>query len=170
MLIRIDGEPIDDIYALTADDGPLGDGPLLVTYTRALHDHADLVGRPWPFGVRIPNTVLCDQIAFSLNDAALLAIDFPTFADGRGFSLGRRLRLAGFAGTLRAVGPLIPDQIRHCRRVGFNEISIPNEVARRHSVADWRVASAIISGAYQDGYGGDTILERRRIEREKARA
>ena len=42
-------------------------------------------------------------------DAAIekIRIDFPNFADGRGFTLARLLRLHGYSGELRAKGHLI---------------------------------------------------------------
>ena len=52
----------------------------------------------------------------SLLDAQLIAIDFPTFMDGRGFSTAEILRHAGFIGELRAVGNLIQDQLFFLKR------------------------------------------------------
>jgi phosphoadenosine phosphosulfate reductase len=49
-------------------------------------------------------------------------IVFDSFKDGRGFSLAAHLRKAGFAGELRAIGPLLPDQISALRRVGFDTV------------------------------------------------
>ena len=39
-----------------------------------------------------------------------VVITFPNFADGRGFTLARSLRLRGYTGILRAKGPIISDQ------------------------------------------------------------
>lgn len=75
---------------------------------------------------------------------ALVAIDFPAFSDGRGFSLARRLRELGYQGRLRATGRLIADQYAMARRVGFDEVAIAPDVAARQpqdqwlARADWR--------------------------------
>lgn len=70
--------------------------------------------------------------------AALIRVVFPSFADGRGFSLGRRLRDLGYRGRLRAHGPLIPDQRVHLRACGFDELEIGAEVlARQGGAAAW---------------------------------
>lgn len=169
MLIRTDGLSAEDQYAILDDQTPFGESPVIVSLPRAIRDRDRLIARAAPFGVMLFNDVRLEEVAPLLDDASLFAIVFPTFSDGRGFSLARRLRLAGFSGSLRAVGPVIPDQIRHARAVGFDEISLPNNVASRHSAEDWRIAASIISNAYQEGYFDGTIVERRRQARGLAR-
>ncbi|AUH33882.1 DUF934 domain-containing protein [Paracoccus tegillarcae] len=67
----------------------------------------------------------------------LVAIDFPAMTDGRGFSLARRLRALGYTGQLRATGKLIADQYAMARRVGFDEVEIPAELAARQPQEQW---------------------------------
>ncbi len=67
----------------------------------------------------------------------LIAIDFPAMTDGRGFSLARRLRELGYEGRLRAVGKLIADQYAMARRVGFDEVRIPADLAKRQPEDQW---------------------------------
>ncbi len=51
----------------------------------------------------------------------LIAINFPRFADGRGYSYARLLRERyGYQGELRAVGDVLRDQLFYMSRVGFN--------------------------------------------------
>lgn len=58
------------------------------------------------------------------DDAQLLpviAVDFPSFADGRGYSIAYNLRARlGFEGELRAIGDVLRDQLFYMARVGFN--------------------------------------------------
>lgn len=68
----------------------------------------------------------------------LIRVAFPSMGDGRGFSIARRLRALGYAGTLRASGPLIVDQARAARRVGFDEIELPESVAERQPEELWK--------------------------------
>ncbi len=64
---------------------------------------------------------------------------FPSFSDGRGLSLAKRLRRAGFKGTLRASGPLIADQFREALDCGFDEIELPDAMAARQPWSSgWR--------------------------------
>lgn len=67
----------------------------------------------------------------------LIAIEFPAMTDGRGFSLARRLRELGYQGRLRAVGKLIADQYAMARRVGFDEVQISADLARRQPQEQW---------------------------------
>lgn len=76
--------------------------------------------------------------------AALIRVDFPSFADGRGFTLAAMLRRLGFAGRLRARGHVIADQYAMARRAGFDEVEIDDDLAARQpedqwiARADWR--------------------------------
>lgn len=67
----------------------------------------------------------------------LIAIEFPSTTDGRGFSLARRVRELGYAGRLRATGRLIADQYAMARRVGFDEVEVAGDIARRQPAAQW---------------------------------
>jgi uncharacterized protein (DUF934 family) len=51
----------------------------------------------------------------------VIAVDFPKFADGRGYSIGRLLRERfSFKGELRAVGDIGRDQLHYLQQVGFD--------------------------------------------------
>jgi len=56
---------------------------------------------------------------------SLLAVDFPKFSDGRGYSVAYNLRARfGFAGELRAIGDVLRDQLFYMQRVGFNAFAV----------------------------------------------
>ena len=80
----------------------------------------------------------------NFGDIALIRIDFPSFADGRGFTLARRIRGLGYTGRLRARGHVIADQYSMARRAGFDEVEISGDLAARQpedqwlARADWR--------------------------------
>ena len=67
----------------------------------------------------------------------MVRIDFPSFSDGRGFTLARLLRLRGYRGRLRAKGHVIADQYAMARRAGFDEVEISDELAARQPEEDW---------------------------------
>ena len=55
----------------------------------------------------------------------VIAIDFPLFMDGRGFSYGRTLREHfGYKGEVRAIGQFIRDQLYYLSRCGFDAYAI----------------------------------------------
>ncbi len=96
--------------------------------------------------VEFPNDRDPDDLQPWLDRLALIRVAFPAMADGRGFSIARRLRAMGYAGRLRAVGPLVADQFRAARRVGFDEIELPEAVAERQPAEHWRMRA---QGSYQ---------------------
>lgn len=67
-----------------------------------------------------------------LEQVAVVAVDFPKYADGRGFSHAARLVRAGFAGEIRAVGDVLIDEIPLMRRVGISAFEVRNATARRY--------------------------------------
>ena len=97
--------------------------------------------------VEFPNDRDPADLAPWLERLALIRVAFPAMGDGRGFSIARRLRAMGYAGRLRAVGPLIADQFRAARRVGFDEVELPDAVAERQPEAQWR---ADVGRSYQE--------------------
>lgn len=61
--------------------------------------------------------------------AEVIAIEFPSFADGRGLSLAVSLRgRLGYSGRLRACGDLLPDVLPAMHRCGFDEFEIGDDV------------------------------------------
>ena len=72
-----------------------------------------------------------------LDTIDLIRVDFPSFSDGRGFTIARRLRLLGYQGRLRASGPLLADQYAMARRAGFDEVEIPDDMAARQTEDQW---------------------------------
>jgi phosphoadenosine phosphosulfate reductase len=75
---------------------------------------------------------LADHLGLSL-----IAVEFPAFTDGRGFTLARRLRELGYKGRLRATGKLIADQYAMARRVGIDEVEIGPDLAARQPEEQW---------------------------------
>ncbi len=84
-----------------------------------------------------------------LREAPLVRIDFPSFADGRGFTLARLLRLRGFTGRLRARGHVIADQYAMARRAGFDEVEISDALAARQGPDQWTFRAAWRAHDYQ---------------------
>ena len=55
----------------------------------------------------------------------LIAVDFPKFTDGRGYSIAYNLRTRlGYRGELRAIGDVLRDQLFYMQRVGFNAFAV----------------------------------------------
>ncbi|MEJ6398630.1 DUF934 domain-containing protein [Yoonia sp. 208BN28-4] len=89
-----------------------------------------------PQGVDLPSDTDTAALAGLLN-VAMIRVDFPSFADGRGFTLATRLRGLGYKGRLRAKGHVIADQYAMARRSGFDEVEISDDLASRQPEAQW---------------------------------
>ena len=55
---------------------------------------------------------------------SMIAIEFETFADGRGYSMARMLRRHGYTDEIRAVGDVAMDRIDLMHRVGFDAFEL----------------------------------------------
>ena len=65
-----------------------------------------------------------EAIRDELDQFALIAVDFPKFSDGRGYSIAYNLRKRfGYQGELRAIGDVLRDQLFQMLRTGFDAFS-----------------------------------------------
>ncbi len=116
---------VDDAWRHVADDEALGQGPVIVSLARWQAERELLAGRDEALGLRLPNTARLDAIAADLARFAVIAIEFPVFKDGRGYTLARLLRERhGYAGELRAVGDVLRDQLYFMARAGFDAFEV----------------------------------------------
>jgi uncharacterized protein (DUF934 family) len=88
-----------------------------------------------------------------LHDATAIRVAFPSFADGRGFTIARRLREGGFRGRLRAAGHVLADQYAMARRAGFDEVEIDDALAARQPEEQWRARADWRAHDYQSRLG-----------------
>ncbi len=79
-------------------------------------------------------------LAPHFNAIELIVVPFPSFADGRGFSIAQRLRALGYRGRLRASGHVITDQYPFARFCGFDEVQIDDALAARQPEDLWLAA------------------------------
>ncbi|AMX02453.1 DUF934 domain-containing protein [Microbulbifer thermotolerans] len=87
-----------------------------------------LTERASEIGVWLDSDESADLIGTDATTLPLIAVNFPAFTDGRGFTTGRLLRERyGFQGELRAVGAFIRDQLTYLRRCGFNAFAYEGE-------------------------------------------
>ena len=64
-------------------------------------------------------------IAGDLAHFAVVAVNFPQFTDGRGYSIARLLRERyGWRGELRAIGDVLRDQLFYLARCGFDAFAL----------------------------------------------
>ena len=89
----------------------------------------------------------------------LIAVNFPRFSDGRGYSIARLLRgRHGYKGELRAVGDILLDQLFYLMRVGFDAYALRDDQDPLAAGAALRAFSA----SYQAGADQPLPLFRQR--------
>jgi uncharacterized protein (DUF934 family) len=85
----------------------------------------------------LPSDADLAEFREALNAFAGIRVSFPSFADGRGFSIAAQLRRMGFRGRLRAAGHVLSDQYAMARRAGFDEVQIDTRLADRQPESQW---------------------------------
>lgn len=88
-----------------------------------------------------------------LDELSTVRVAFPSFADGRGFTIARALRRAGYTGRLRAEGHVIADQYAMARRSGFDEVEISDDLAARQPEDQWLARADWQAHDYQSRLG-----------------
>ena len=83
-----------------------------------------------------------------LERVPLIAIDFPVFNDGRGYSTAAVLRSRyKYRGDLRAIGDVLIDQLFFMRRVGFTSFLLRADQDHVKAAATMRTFSDAYQGA-----------------------
>ena len=97
------------------------DGDVIVPLAVWRSQRDALLGRAGGLGVWLDANDDPALIAGDLGHFAVIAVNFPQFTDGRGYSIGRLLRERyGWRGELRAVGDVLRDQLFYLTRCGFD--------------------------------------------------
>lgn len=105
---------------------PLPHGALVVPLAVWKARRVELLRRLEPVGVWLEPDHDPAEIAADLAVLALVAVRFPKFTDGRGYSIAALLRRRhGYRGELRAFGDIGRDQLFYLSRVGFDSFALP---------------------------------------------
>lgn len=125
------GEVVADEFALLREAGSLVElpeaTPVIVPLALWLEARAALIARG-DTGVWLSPADDPALIAADVKYLPVVAVDFPSFTDGRGYSTARLLRERhGFSGELRAVGDIQRDQLFYLREVGFDAFELSDD-------------------------------------------
>lgn len=117
---------------LPEDEGLPADGGVLLSVSRLIReaDAGSLANRP--VGVIVEPADRVSDLLPYLGRVSVVAINFPKFNDGRGFSHAALLGRAGFSGEVRAVGNVLIDQVGYMRRLGFTAFEVSHPTTRRY--------------------------------------
>ncbi len=154
-LIKL-GQPERDTWSLCRDEESLPDERPAIVPLRLWQELDNDDGlAPW-----LPSdTELTPALAEELAKAPLVAVDFPAFTDGRGYTLARLLRERyGFKGEIRAIGDVLVDQLFYMTRCGFDALALRED----QHLDDALRALGAFSVSYQPGVDvREAMFERR---------
>jgi len=114
-----------------------GDDAGTVRYTHVpvpvfLANRDAILGNPHPLGLLVAPGDKVETVAADLGRFASVAIAFPGFTDGRGYSSARLLsERYHYAGEMRAVGDVLADQIALMRRCGISAFVVKDGPTRK---------------------------------------
>ncbi len=141
----------DDWGVLRLDEGQSADavelpaGKVIVPLTVWQAQRAALESRP-EVGVWLAPDQHAEDLRADLDRFAVVAIDFPKFTDGRGYSIAYNLRTRlGYRGQLRAIGDVLRDQLFSMQRVGFDAYATRPD----RSIHDALKGLSVFSETYQ---------------------
>ena len=120
-----------DPWIIETDEVKAGEGQTALLTIDELIERADN-SNDVGFGVLVKPADDVSRLEPYLYRLALIAVAFPAFNDGRGFSHASLLReRLGYANELRAVGDVLIDQVPLMLRCGFDSFAVTNETALR---------------------------------------
>lgn len=101
---------------------------------------------------------LKEDLKENIGQFQVIAVDFPKFSDGRGYSTAYNLRARiGYTGELRAIGDVLRDQMFYLQRVGFDAFAPRAD----RSIEDALKGLSDFSVKYQTSWDEKTPLFRR---------
>lgn len=163
-VIAVDGSLRDDNWVVVprpaeGDSLDIPEGtPALIPADLWLAGYEHFTGRE-EIGVWFDSHDEPEILDGKVNELPLIAVNFPRFVDGRGYSIARLLRERfGYSGELRAIGDVLLDQLQFMKRCGFDSFVLR---------ADKDIAKAakclnFFSQTYQAATDTDLPLFRRR--------
>jgi len=129
-ILTRDGTFIDDSWTVleSAEEARAGQPALLPV--------ADYLAQPQPMvhGVWLEPTDNPATLEPHLATLPLIAVRFPSFGDGRGYSIAALLRRGGYRADLRAIGDVLVDQLHMLRRVGFTSFALRVDQAEQDAL------------------------------------
>jgi uncharacterized protein (DUF934 family) len=135
------------------------DGAVIVPLALWRAQRDALTARSGKLGVWLDSNEDPALIADDLKYFEVVAVNFPQFVDGRGYSIARLLRERyGWRGELRAIGDVLRDQLFYLAQCGFDAFALRDGQDVQAALS----AFADFSDAYQTSVERPQPLFRRR--------
>lgn len=145
MPLLINREVVADNWTLINEENLDQAGDIIVPLALYLENRDSLENREGQLAIQVNGDDELDELLDNLDKFPLIAVDFPAFRDGRGFSIARLLVRAGYKGEIRATGDVGRDRIAYMERCGFTAIQISDEIYKEEMLS----AFTEVSNYYQ---------------------
>src|ERR1700676_527569 len=121
------GRIVRDSWQKLADDAALPSAPCILSLSRLQQDEAVRTAPHLRLGVVLPVDQPAEVLAPYLDRLSLVAVDFPTFRDGRGFTQARTLReRLALSCEIRATGNILPHKFAFLLLCGITTVETPD--------------------------------------------
>ena len=151
VIFKVTGEPAATPEQIANTQIPAGKVILPLSVWRARKDELAERFAKGEIGVWIDSFEILEDLTSSVDDInslPLIAINFPRFVDGRGFSLASLLRTRyGYKNELRSIGDVLRDQLYFMKRCGFDAFKIRADRSAEEALASLRDFSEPYQGA-----------------------
>jgi uncharacterized protein (DUF934 family) len=127
-----------------------GEGQIVVPLATWKEHREELLARGAPVGVWLKPDDEPGEITADLDKLALVAVHFPKFTDGRGYSTASILRRHGYKGELRAFGDVGRDQLFYLARVGFDSFRLADHRDPHDALASFNDFTVRYQGCVDD--------------------
>jgi uncharacterized protein (DUF934 family) len=155
MLLLECGRITSDPWQTLADDAALPSAPCILSLSRLQQDESVRTAPHLRLGVALPVDQPAEVLAPYLDRVSLVAVNFPTFRDGRGFTQAHSLReRLAFRHEIRATGNILPDQYAFLLRCGITTIDMQDG----SDLAAWQKAADRFCFAYQPSVLKEPVL------------
>jgi len=135
-------------------------GDVILPLALWLERREDFLGYPAKIGLWLDSNEGPESIADEIERFPLIAVNFPKFGDGRGYSIARGLRERyGFEGELRAIGDVSRDHLYFMEQCGFDSFLLREDQDPQAALA----AFTTFSDGYQTSVLRPVPLFRRRL-------
>lgn len=125
MQVIKDKQIVTDDWQRVLDEEAIPTGEVIISYRRWKQGGDEIEQHQGPLAICIDGDDAIEEVAEIAQQFELIALDFPTFADGRNYSNARILRdRYAYKGDLRAVGDVMRDQLYYMQRCGISSFQV----------------------------------------------
>ena len=131
MQVIKDKSIINDEWSLIRNienSDPIPDGDVILPFLFWEGNREKLINSKDKHAIWVDGSIETESIANDLKYFIIIALDFPTFKDGRSYSHARLLRERyKYEGELRAIGDVLQDQLFFMKRCGIDSFKVRDD-------------------------------------------